>query len=55
MLCIGRKKGQTITLTTQHGQIIKVTVNELSRGYVRLGIEAPRDIAVSRNSQEVKQ
>ena len=51
MLCIGRKKGQAITLTTQHGQVIRVTVNELSRGYVRLGIEAPRDIAVSRNAE----
>lgn len=51
MLCIRQKKGQTITLTTQHGQVIRVTVNDLSRGYVRLGIEAPRDIAVSRNAE----
>lgn len=44
MLVLARKVGQAIHL----GDDIRITVVELGRGRVRLGIEAPRDLVVHR-------
>jgi carbon storage regulator CsrA len=44
MLVLKRKKGQTLKLSGG----ITVTVTEIGRGFVRLGIEAPVSISVSR-------
>ncbi len=45
MLVLSRKVGQFIMI----GENIKVTVTEVDRGKVRLGIDAPRDTAIFRD------
>ena len=44
MLVLSRKVGEVITI----GNSIRVTVLGFDRGFVKLGIEAPRTIAVHR-------
>jgi len=44
MLVLSRKIGEVITV----GNSVKVTVLSFDRGIVRLGIEAPKNIAVHR-------
>lgn len=44
MLIVARRKGQRIRI----GRDIEVVVTELSRGEVRLGIVAPKDVLVLR-------
>ena len=44
MLVLSRKEGESIAI----GGEIVITVFEVSRGRVRLGIEAPREISVQR-------
>lgn len=44
MLVLSRKIGEVITI----GNSVKVTVLSFDRGIVRLGIEAPKNIAVHR-------
>lgn len=44
MLVLSRKIGETITI----GNSVKVTVLNFDRGIVRLGIEAPSNVAVHR-------
>ena len=44
MLIVARRKGQRIRI----GQDIEVVVTELSRGEVRLGIVAPKEVLVLR-------
>ena len=49
MLCLSRKKNESI----QIGENIFITVIEIQRGYVRLGIDAPKSIAIVRT--EIKE
>lgn len=49
MLVLTRKKDETIVI----GDVVKVTVVEIRGDKVRLGIDAPREIAVHR--QEVQE
>ncbi len=49
MLVISRKTGEEI----QIGDSIKITVVNIERGVVRIGIEAPKDINIIRT--EIKQ
>lgn len=44
MLILTRKQGESITI----GNDIKVTILEVKGKYVRVGVEAPRDLAVHR-------
>ena len=44
MLLLSRKKGERIVI----GDNIVVTVTDLRKGEVRLGIEAPREVPVHR-------
>lgn len=44
MLILTRKQGESITI----GNNIKVTVLDVKGKYVRVGVEAPRDLAVHR-------
>ncbi len=44
MLVLSRKLGESIMI----GDRIVVTVTRLNNGQVRLGIDAPREIAISR-------
>lgn len=47
MLVLGRAKGERIRITV-NGVMIWVTVTEIDRGKVRLGITAPREVVISR-------
>ena len=49
MLVISRKLAQKFTLTLPDGEVIVVTIVQASASNVRLGIDAPRNIVVSRN------
>jgi carbon storage regulator len=44
MLVLSRKKGEVIHI----GDSIKLTVVDIGRGKVRLGIEAPKDVTIMR-------
>jgi len=44
MLILTRKQGESITI----GNDIKVTILDVKGKYVRVGVEAPRDLAVHR-------
>ena len=48
MLVLTRKDGESVTL----GHGIKVTVLSSANGRIRLGIEAPADVAISRPKVE---
>ncbi len=50
MLVLTRKPGQTITI----GDDIKVTIMEIKGGQVKLGVEAPKNIAVYREEVYLK-
>lgn len=45
MLVLSRKLGEKITI----GEGIVITVVDIDRGKIRLGIEAPRDVPIYRN------
>jgi carbon storage regulator len=45
MLVLSRKSGERIKI----GDNVWITVVEVKRGVVRLGIEAPRDVSVMRS------
>jgi carbon storage regulator len=44
MLILTRKQGESITI----GDDIKVTILDVKGKYVRVGVDAPRDLAVHR-------
>lgn len=48
MLIVARRKGQRIRI----GENIEVVVTEISRGEVRLGIVAPKQVAVVREEMQ---
>jgi carbon storage regulator len=50
VLILTRRIGETITI----GSDIRVTVYAINGGQVRLGIEAPREVAVDREEIAVK-
>lgn len=49
MLILTRKLGESITI----GEDIKITMLDIKGKYVRVGVEAPRDVAVHR--EEISQ
>ena len=48
MLVLSRAVNEKIIITLPNGDLLKITIVELRRGKVRLGIEAPREIPVHR-------
>jgi carbon storage regulator len=52
MLCLSRKLGEVIHVGPPGPKQIVVTVLEITRSKVRLGIEAPRDMLVLRGELE---
>ena len=51
MLVLSRKRGERIYIELAEGEVC-ITVVDIDRGKVRIGIEAPRDVPVYR--QEVR-
>lgn len=45
MLVLGRKKGQSILI----GEEIEITIQEVSRDFVKLAIHAPKEIEIMRS------
>lgn len=58
MLCLTRNRGDRVVMNLPSGQRIVVTVLDLyrfekrARPVCRLGIEAPRDVAIHRESKQ---
>lgn len=48
MLCLSRKKGQKIIIGTGADRI-EITVVDIDRGKIRLGIVAPKDVPIFRS------
>lgn len=48
MIVLGRKVGDQIAIQLEDGRIVWVTVVRVERGFVRLGVSAPKDIRVDR-------
>lgn len=48
MLVLGRRRGETIEITTARGERIVVMLVEISGANVRVGIDAPGDSAILR-------
>ena len=56
MLCLGRKKGETVNLILPSGETIVVGVAEIRKGAsVRLTFEAPADVKIVRPDAKKKQ
>ena len=48
MLVLSRKLGERIQIETPSGEVIWVSVVDIRRGKVRLGVTAPKDVVVVR-------
>lgn len=51
MLCISRRRGQRVRIRVPGGPDIWIKVTLLARGLVSLGIDAPREVLISREEQ----
>lgn len=49
MLVISRKVGESVILTLESGDKIKIQVTDIDRNKVRIGIDAPKEIGVFRS------
>ncbi len=50
MLVLGRKPEERLTITTRTGEVITILVVSTKPGYVRLGVDAPRDFLIARDN-----
>lgn len=48
MLVLGRKTGEEILITCPNGDEIRLTVVDIDRAKMRLGIDAPRSYTIMR-------
>lgn len=55
MLCLTRKKGETITLTTRAGERITLRVASLSARQVALAFDAPASVRILRGEIETQE
>ena len=49
MLVLSRKKQESVTITTQTGEYITITVTDINHKQVRIGIKAPNECSIVRN------
>jgi carbon storage regulator CsrA len=52
MLILGRRKDETIVLTTPAGERITIVVQDIRGALVRLGIDAPQRVTILRGELE---
>ena len=48
MLVLGRREGESLTLATKSGEVV-VTLGQARPGQVRLGVDAPDDVTITRS------
>ncbi len=48
MLVLARKRGETVVLDCGDEETVTVTVTEIGQNVVRLGIDAPQDVRITR-------
>jgi len=48
-LCLTRKAGQSLHITTEDGQFIKVTVSRVNGEQIRLNIQADETVSILRD------
>lgn len=53
MLVLGREAGESVNLILPSGETIKVQVVKLKGGWVRLGIDAPKEVKILRGELEL--
>lgn len=49
MLVLSRKQDESIVISNNDGSTIVITIVELQRGKVKIGVEAPKDARISRS------
>jgi len=49
MLVVTRKPQQSLTLTTEHGEVITVQYLAVDGAQIRLGIDAPMSVVIERD------
>jgi len=49
MLVLRRLTGESIDIFLPNGDVVRVKVSEIGRGYVRLGFVAPQDVRIVRD------
>ncbi len=51
MLVLTRRLGETLLI----GDNIKITVEKISKGQIKIGIEAPKDVVIAREEVQKKE
>lgn len=55
MLILERKPGESVIITTEKGEVIKVHISKKSRGSsVVVGVDAPRSITIDREEVHLR-
>jgi carbon storage regulator len=54
MLILTRRPGETLVMKTESGELINVTVLGVKANQVRIGVEAPKTVAVNREEIHIK-
>ena len=54
MLILTRRPGETLVMKTESGELINVTVMGVKANQVRIGVEAPKTVAVNREELHLK-
>jgi carbon storage regulator CsrA len=54
MLILARRLGETLVMKTESGELINVTVLGVKANQVRIGVEAPKTVAVNREEIHIK-
>ncbi|MCL1485164.1 carbon storage regulator (plasmid) [Marinobacter sp. M3C] len=54
MLILTRRPGETLVMKTESGELINVTVLGVKASQVRIGVDAPKTVAVNREEIHIK-
>jgi carbon storage regulator len=54
MLILTRRPGETLVMKTESGELINVTVLGVKASQVRIGVDAPKTVAVNREEIHLK-
>jgi carbon storage regulator len=54
MLILSRRQGESVVITLASGELIEVTVLAMHANQVRIGVDAPKTVAVDRQEIYLK-